>query len=803
MRGRWVLFVLLVLCNIFTFAQTDKGNYKLVGIVADSATGKGIPDANVVILSRKDNSNIGGTAADKTGKFTVTNIPQSNVRVKFSIVGYQTKVIDSVSLENISRLGVIKLKPTLYEIPEIVIKTIKPMIELHVDKQVINLDQVPSGSGTLTDALKNSGAVDVDPQTNAITVRGESVKIQMDGHPYDMPANMLAQMPAATAEQVEVILAPSAKESAEGGTYILNIISKKNILESYSGSVNINTSTNNRHYGGLNLNYKTGKLNLFSSFFGGKVEYGSDNTDDKYNYYSNSFYNQKSVGNNTSNFKGGFYKLGLDYNFDDNNSVTFTGSYNNFNGTSDSKNNSAAYDKSLSRLYDYRNNNNSDYEQELTSFYGFYKRKFETKGREFTIDALFTKINSPSGNGLETIYSNKIYPERQNSSTSESSNTFILKAEFVTPSAAGRFETGYNLTLRDRDNNYNTLDFIGASNSWADTSRLSNYFKYKENINAFYVTYSNKFANFELKTGVRLENLNTQGEQITINESFHENFLNFFPNFNIAYKFSDMFQLSFNAFRRVQYPNMYYLNPFKKYNGPNNYTAGNPKIGPQFINSYAINLSQFVNVYYVYSTNNISYATAVVNDSVTYSSPINLNSTKLYGVELTLPYYNSPMSPVHLPDFINNFNIQYRYNHREVFGKYLNEDLTYTAKYHWLNANVGFKLWYDIFANVMFRYKPKSTDAKNYSNETKDLSLSISKSFLDQKLKLNIYISDLLDAQRYEYESYGSTYKTVGKFIPYKAQSISIGITYMFNDYKERRDRNIDDGRDASNKGGF
>lgn len=803
MSGRWVLIFSLVLFLTNSFAQSDKGNYKLVGIVADSATGKGIPDANVVILSRKDNANIGGAAADKTGKFTVSNIPQSNVRVKFSIVGYQTKVIDSVSLENISRLGVIKLKPTLYEIPEIVIKTIKPMIELHVDKQVINLDQVPSGSGTLTDALKNSGAVDVDPQTNAITVRGENVKIQMDGHPYDVPANMLAQMPVATAEQVEVILAPSAKESAEGGTYILNIISKKNILESYSGSVSLNTSTNKRNYGGLNLNYKSGKLNLFGSFFGGMMEYGGDNNDERFNYYSNSFYNQKSAGNNTSKFTGGFYKLGADYIFDDNNSVTFTGSYNNYDGNSDSKSNSVAKDKSLSYLYDYQNNNNSDYKQELASFYGFYKRKFETKGRELTVDALFTRINSPSSTGLETIYSNKLFPERQNSSTSESSTTFIFKTEFVTPSPIGKFETGYNLTLRDRNNNYNTLDYIGISNSWADTSMLSNYFKYKENINAFYLTYSNKFGSFELKTGIRLENLNTQGEQITTKENFHENFLNLFPNFNLAYKFNDMFQLVFNTFRRVQYPNMYYLNPFKKYNGPNNYTAGNPQIGPQFINSYSVNLSQFVNVYYVYSTNNISYATAVINDSVTYSSPINLNSTKLYGVELTLPYYNSPMSPVHLPDFINNFNIQYRYNYREVFGKYLNEDLTNTAKYHWINANVGFKLWYDIFANIMFRYRPKSTDAKSYSNETKDLSLSISKNLLDQKLRLNIFISDLLDAQRYEYESYGTTYKTIGKYIPHNAQSISIGITYMFNDYKERRDRNIDDGRDASNKGGF
>jgi hypothetical protein len=803
MKKHLLLIVsILFLCGI-SFAQKDGGNYKLVGIVADSATGKGIDGANIVILSRSDGKNIGGAATDKNGKFSIDNIAKSDVRVKFSVVGYQTKVIDSISLKSVSRLGVIKLRSTLYEIPEIVIKTIKPMVELHVDRQVINIDQVPAGSGTLTDALKNSGAVDVDPQSNAITVRGESVKIQMDGHPYDMPDNMLAQLPAAMVDQVEVILAPSAKESAEGGTYILNIVSKKSVLQSYSGSVSLNTGTNNRHFGGANLSYKADKLNLFGSFFGGKVNYGGSGTADRYNYFSSSYYNNSEKSSSNSDFTGGFYKLGMDYTFDDKNSVTFYASYNNFNGTTDVNSNNTIKDAVLIPQYNFRNGSHWDYDQELISFYGFYKRKFNQKGHEFTLDALFTKINAPNTTDIVVDYSNRPSPEKQNSSTCESSKTFIMKAEYVNPTDIGKFETGYNLTLRDRDNNYNTLDFLGNSNVWADTSGLSNYFKYKENINALYVTYSNKFGNFEVKTGVRMENLNTDGRQITTHENFSENYLNFFPNFNLSYKINDLFQLGFNTFRRVQYPNMYYINPFKKYNGPNNYTAGNPNVEPQFINSYAFNISRFVNVYYVYSTNNISYETAVVQDSITYSSPVNLNSTKLFGLELTLPYYNTPMSPIHLPDFISMLNISYRYNHRKIYGKYLTEELNDVTDYSWLNANLGLNLWFDVSANIMFRYKPKSTSAKGYNNGNRDLSLAFSRSFLNQKLKVNLSISDLLNAQKYDYDTYGTTYRVMNHYEPKNNQSISIGITYMFNDYSERRDRNIDDGRDASNQMGF
>lgn len=797
-----LMLSLLFIYNI-TLAQKETAGFKLNGTVVDSATGQGIPEANILLLDRHDNTNLGGAAADKTGKFVVSNIKNNIVRIRFSMIGYQSKVIDSLSLENISNIGIIKLRSTLYEIPEVSIKTIKPMIEIHADKQVINIDQVPAGSGTLTDVLKNSGTVNVDPQTNEITVRGETVKIQMDGHPYDIPASMLSQFPAANAEQIEVILAPSAKESAEGGTYIINIISKKNVLDSYSGSVNLSLSSNKRNTGGLNLNYKTDKINIFGSVSILKGEFGGKNSSEKINKYSPDFYFQKNEGNNLTKFTGGFYKLGIDYIFDEKNSMTITGSYNGYKGDARSLNASSISDASLTRQYGYNNSSLNSFKQEFISFYGFYKRKFDNIGEELTIDALLIRINVPSTSDMDLQYDNGFYPLNQNITASEGSKTFIFKTEYAKPTSIGKFETGYNLTLRDRENNYNTLDFLSETNTWADTSRLSNFFKYKENINALYLTYSNKFENLEVKTGIRMENLNTQGDQVTINETFKENFVNFFPNFNLSYKISDRFQLTFNTFRRVTYPNLASINPFKKYNGPNNYSTGNPRIQPQFASSYSISLSQYINMYYVHFTNNITNATAVINDSISYTSPVNLNSTNLYGVELTLPYYNTPSSPFHLPDFVNMLTIQLGYTRREQAGKYLNEELTYAYESKWINMNLGLKLWYEVNAGFSFRYRPRTSDIKNLVNEIKDLAISINKSFLDQKLKINLSISGLLNPEQFITETWGTTFSSKSSYKPNIAQNITLGVIYMFNDFKERRDRNIDDGRDTGGKEGF
>lgn len=799
--------MLVVICCLFfynqLFAQKDAGNYKLTGFTVDSASGKALEGVNILILARANNENIGGSSSDKKGSFTVNKILQKNVRIKFSMTGYQTKIIDSLSLETSSRIGIVKLKATVYELPEFVIKTVKPMVEFHVDKQVVNMDQVPGGSSTITEALKSTGLVEVDPQSNNITIRGESVKIQMDGHPYEMSSDMLAQMPTAMADQVELILAPSAKESAEGGTYILNIISKKSILDSYSGSISLNTSNSNRNYGGLNLNYKRDKLNIFATIFGGQMEFKGDNYNDRYNYNSTTFYNQRSDGENETKYKGASPKIGFDYNFDDKNSMTAYVAYFGYKTNSTSSDLTAIRNQQMNNLYTYDNSTSGESTMDYTSAYSFYKTKFDNKGHELTFDLLYNNINSSGNSDRNLAYSNSSYLQSHKSDTKEKANTVIFKTDYVHPSDIGKFETGYNFTYRDRENNYNNLDYMNTTAIWEDSSKLSNYFKYNENINALYLTYSKNLGFFDLKTGIRAENLNTHGEQITSDESFSNNYFNLFPNFNLSHKFNDMFQLAFNAFRRVQYPTMGYLNPFKKYNGPNSYTAGNPKIDPQFIQSYGINLSQFINTYYVYSTGNISYATAVIEDSVTYSSPININSSKLFGVDLTLPYYNSPLSPVHLPGFITMFNIRYSYNYREQTGHYLTENLTYTSRNHSINCNLTLKVWYDVNLSFYFRYRPKTEDAKGTSSEIKDMSLYLNKSFFDQKLKVNLSFSDLLNSQVYKGDTFGTTYRTNYSYTPYKSQSVSLGITYMFNDYKERRDRDIDDGRDGSKQGGM
>jgi len=493
LKLRTVFIILFFLFSSLLTAQKNSENYRLTGSVSDLMTSKPLTGASVIVISKSSGKELKGIAADAKGNFILENIPESIVRIRLSMVGYQTQVIDSVNLDKTSRIGLIMLLPTTVEMPEVVVKSIKPMIEFHSDKQVVNVDRVPGNTGSITETLKNTGLVDVDPQSNAITIRGQGVKLQMDGHEYSMPNDMLAQMPASLLDQVEVILAPGAKESAEGGTYILNLITKKNSISNTSGMVNLSIGSNKLYGGGLYFNYKTGKLNCFAQVFGNYGEAGYRSLSERYVYTSPSMYYQLSSSEDNYLYRAGYYKIGLDYDIDDHNSITF---YTNFNGYNyfDKSNGLSSVDNQSSIFqYSYSNNNNENYIENNLSFYGFYKKKFEAKGNELTFDLMYTIIGNPDNSDMNLGYSNlPNSPKLQNSGTDINAKTLIFKADYTLPFKDDRLEAGYSFTRRTRNNNYNVQNYSYLNSAWLDSLKLSNQFEYTETINALYSSYSYK-----------------------------------------------------------------------------------------------------------------------------------------------------------------------------------------------------------------------------------------------------------------------------------------------------------------------
>jgi len=791
------LLLILLLSSYLLFAQNNVSGCNLHGIITDSISGGRINAANVLVTPKTVKTYQYSASTDLNGKFAIDHIKENIVSITVSRIGYQTKTIDSLDLSEITFLGVIRLNPATYQMPEVVIHTIKPLVEYHVDRQIINIDQAPGGDGSLLDALKFSGIVKADNRTNAITVKGEGVRIQMDGIPYEGSADILAQLSSEIAEKIEVIVSPSAKESADAEPYIINIISKKLVKGKYSGSVNLTGSTNDRYISGANMQYKRGKFNFFSTLSFSSYKVTTSGYEEITHYNSKVFYLEKSAGTIYYMNKRYYFKTGFDYTIDTNSSFTLLSQYLKYDFRGENKQYRDVFSNELLPLYSFNYKYQPPFKSENISVYGSYKNNFNTKNKEFTADILFIKINRPSNTAMETDYSNREYPQKENTALNENAKTLIVKTEYSSDSPIGKFETGYDFTFRDRNVNSTSLDYLSEYDYWSDTARLSNCFSYKESINAAYLSYSKTGGRFEIKTGLRAENLYSRGTQYVSREEFTKNILNLFPNFNIAYNINDDHQISLNAFRRVSYPDMNYINPFKKYDGPNNYTAGNPTVEPLFTNSIALDFSPYLNVYYSKLKNRINYVTSVIQDSISYTSPVNIGSAELIGVELDLPYHNTPDAIITLPDFIRNFDIQIGYNRTNQYGHYLNENLSFSSERKWLDMDMSLKLWEDINATLMFSYEPKQTNARSSTNETQDLSCSLNKTFMEKSLKINFKISNILNYNESRESSYGTAFKIYSFDVKRKARCVSLSISYRFNDFKEHQERNIDDNRDV------
>ena len=67
-------------------------------------------------------------------------------------------------------------------------------------------------------------------------------------------------------ERVEVITNPSARYDAEGEVGIINIVLKKNKRKGINGGVEVVAGYPDNYRLAFNLNYRTGKLNLFTSY---------------------------------------------------------------------------------------------------------------------------------------------------------------------------------------------------------------------------------------------------------------------------------------------------------------------------------------------------------------------------------------------------------------------------------------------------------------------------------------------------------------------------------------------------------
>lgn len=781
------LFSMLMLGCFSVFAQ----DYTVKGIVKDST--QVIAFANVILTDSNGEMKT-GTITEEDGSFNLTT-QQGTYTVTVSFLGYQTWK-QTISVDQNLDLGIISLNSQDNELGEVVVTAEKPLIERKADRLVFNVRSSVFANGVSADELLKN-VPRIDPTSDGLSIIGKSsVQIMINERLLNLSGddlkNYLKSLRSENIEKIEVITNPSAKYDAAGNSGLINIKLKKNSKLGFDGYITSTYTQRTKPSLGqsLKLNYSTEKLILEYNIY-----YGNDTRniihENEYIFENDTRISDEDTERQNKGLSNSF---NMDYKVSTNSNLGFYFNYNDWD-------NDLIYTSKVK----YRDNDNNIYRtQSLPSqLYGDYKNlsispyydiQLDTVGSKLKLNYNYVSNKTDSKNSLVAETFSGDFETMEDRSTSQNNvvNDFkinSLNIDFEFPWDSYKLDTGFKFSQFDTDNDISFYDTTSGT-PVLDTV-ISNRFLYEERIYAGYINVNKKFSeNFHASIGLRYENTSVEGNSITQQERFTNDYDNFFPSLSLSYDPSERnsFYLSYN--KRILRPTLFDVNPFRVYQDAFNFSVGNPNLLPSITDN--------VELGYVYNGNlslalfsskikeNTAYVSTVNNNQIIVTQPLNILTTYDTGIDLS---YNWKILP-RLNSF-NSFNLTYQKSKSSNIS-FPDENLkgfnSIIASYNTLSLNEDRSN--KVFVNAYYAFS--GVEGIYQSKNVFMLRLGTSLSFLNRNLNINIYATDVFNTTIAR-NTIGFNEFILKNRIFNDNRSLSISATYKFGNNKSKQsNRDID-----------
>ena len=534
MKEKLLYLMLILFVSASVFAQTGGGSaaFTIKGQVVDSLSNESVPYATLrIALASAPQNPVKLLACDDDGKFTATmNKPGKYVMTMESLGKAPAKKTFTLS-ENKKLLdfGKLFMNDDTQQLKEVTVVAQKPLVKVEVDKLTYNLEDDPEAkTNNALEMFRKVPMVTVDGE-DKIQLKGSSnYKIYMNGKPSnllsgDNASDVLKSMPASSIKNIEVITDPGSKYDAEGVGGIINIITTKNALQGYTGTVRANASTLGSFGGGGYVSMKAGK-------FGITANYGYNYRNSPWNdSYSERFTDEDMLADGDptrleekgrSKNKGPFQYGYLEGSYEIDTLNLLSVGVNLFRGKNKSLSELDAVLDPLDgidnrlRSYDpvYRYNRNSVSEGTFgsTDINVDFQHSTSKKDELLTLSYRFSQ--SPNDNEGRTevdvqegyYYLSGEYPKWNINDASTVEHTG--QVDYTTPLFEKQtLEVGVKYI--NRQNKSNTLEQIynDSTKIWEDRSRDNSQFKHTQHIYSAYLGYLVRLNKFGIKAGVRAE----------------------------------------------------------------------------------------------------------------------------------------------------------------------------------------------------------------------------------------------------------------------------------------------------------
>ena len=534
----------------------------------------------------------------------------------------------------------------------VVVTAQKLDVETLIDRKVYRVtSDVQSTFGTLSDVLSVIPSVDVDPD-GIVSLRGDTnVLILIDGKPSTQfsgaaAGDNLQSIPANDIERIEILTTPPAQFKADGAAGVINIIMRKKRPEGGHGSVQASRGSGGRSVLGADGSYKSGALAVSASA-GYRQDYRHRFT--QLDLVAPDSTTAQLIDNKSSIDErirreiptvrlSGEYALNDRQSFSGSASWADRGGLRTYTELNDGSTPSGVITGSSRRL-----SPGHDPETDLDEKLGF-TQKFGSPGE--TLDLSLHRSTSHQYEHYDYVNDSFIPPAAtsySNLSFHEDHGTTEFGADYALPLSKTRsLKLGYAFEQDDYrfENVGNNVDPLTGVQTI--DPNLTNDFKFRQQINATYVSYQASAGVWTWLVGLRAEEVHTDAELLTSGFSTTGSYFRVYPSLHVDRSLSDQSTLSFGASRRVTRPDPSNLNPYVDHEYTPNLQTGNPNLRPQFTQTYEVGYgyegrgsSYGVTGYYRLNHDSVTDVTEYLGSGLSLTTKTNLPRSDSAGLELS------------------------------------------------------------------------------------------------------------------------------------------------------------------------
>jgi hypothetical protein len=613
-----------------------------------------IANATVLLLKEDDSSLVKGTITDQKGNYSFDQLKAGNYFLLISCVTFDTLYLPSFSLtamEN-KHMDTARLNTSDRQLEAVTVNAKKPLYEQKTDRMVINVQSSITFAGSSAlEILERSPGVDVDRQSNVITMNGkDGVVVMIDGKITHMTMaaviQLLAGMNSGNIEKIELITAPPAGYDAGGNAGFINIVMKKDTADGTNGSYSAAIGAERGIIGeaGINFNHREGRLNLY-----GDLSFSAWDDKSWWAFYHQSnddgtitILNTLAPRESANTSANG--RLGLDCELDKRtilgilvSGFTNASTDNSYNTGMISVNNRADSTLQFNSRESHSTTNiitNINLDHSFTASQKIIGN----------LDYMHWTDNDPISYS-DTYFDPKgdlLYSQQLRSSKYTPTDFWVFKVDYSNRfNQHINFDAGLKATLSQLTNNIE-VDSLSRQ-TWTKEATFTSRSYFKEDYPAAYASLAMRpDDHISITMGLRYEYTWSDLASDTVKNVVDRHYGDFFPNLSASYKINKDNSIDLLYTRRITRPSFTDISPWVLLIDPYTFWTGNTALQPAFANNleFHYSLRQYV-LRLSYSDEKNAFAryfpTVDSVSNIETFTTVNLTVSKTYTASAILP----------------------------------------------------------------------------------------------------------------------------------------------------------------------